>query len=53
MFLENFVYYVACILFVILGIYLLKKFVGCLIRTVITLFLICVLAYIYFVYINP
>lgn len=47
MFLENIVYYAMCVIAIIVGIYLLKKFVGCLVRTVITLILIAFLVWVY------
>lgn len=39
-----------CLAAIVVGIYLLKKFVGCLIRTVITVVLVAFLAYVYFNY---
>ena len=50
MFLENIVYYAMCVVAIIVGIYLLKKFVGCLVRTVITLILIAFLVWVYFTF---
>ena len=50
MFLENIVYYAMCVIAIIVGIYLLKKFVGCLVRTVITLILIAFLVWVYFTF---
>lgn len=48
---ENLVYYAACLIAVIIGIYLFKRFVGCLIRSIITFIFIAILAYIYVYYI--
>ena len=48
MFLENIVYYAMCVIAIIVGIYLLIKFVGCLVRAVSTLILIAFLVGVYF-----
>lgn len=47
---ENLVFYAFCLLIIIVGIALIKKFVGCLLRSVILLIIIAVLAYAYFNY---
>lgn len=49
---ENLAYYAACIVAVIIGIYLFKRFVGCLVRSVITIVFIAILVYIYVYYLS-
>lgn len=48
---ENLTYYAFCALAIVVGIWLLKRFVGCLIRTVITLIVLGLVAYVYIMYI--
>ncbi|NPD80435.1 hypothetical protein HPS57_00360 [Prevotella sp. PINT] len=45
---ENLTYYALCIVAFIIGVWLLKRCVGCLIRTIITIIILAGLAYIYF-----
>lgn len=47
---ENLVYYASCVIVVLIGIWLIKRFVGCLLRSVVTIIVIAALAYIYWVY---
>ena len=49
---ENIIYGVLAILAVIIGITLIKKFAGCLIRTVVFLLMLAALAYIYLNYVD-
>lgn len=45
---EQFLYYIACIFAVILMVWVVKKITGCLVKIVITLLVIGLLAYGYF-----
>ncbi|MDE5986121.1 MAG: hypothetical protein K2H16_02390 [Prevotella sp.] len=45
---ENLTYYILCIIAFIIGVWLVKRCVGCLIRSAITIIIIAGLAYIYF-----
>lgn len=47
---EDITYYIFCAASVIIGIWLLKRFVGCLIRTIIVLAVLAFIGYIYFMY---
>lgn len=47
---ENFGYYIFCIVAFIVGFLLLKKITGCLIKTVLMAVIVAVLAIIYFLY---
>ena len=49
---ENLAYYAACIVAVTIGIYLFERFVGCLVRSVITIIFIAILVYIYVYYLS-
>lgn len=46
------VYYVLAILAIIIAVILIKRFVGCLFRIIVTVVLTAVLAYIYFMYLR-
>lgn len=45
---ENIVFYGFCLLMIVIGFWLLKKVVSCLLRSVIMLIIIAVVAYAYF-----
>lgn len=45
---ENFIYYAVALLMIIIGIVVLKKVAGCLFRTVVTIVLLAILAYLYY-----
>lgn len=45
---ENLTYYALCVIAFIIGVWLIKRFVGCLIRSIITIIILAALAYIYF-----
>lgn len=47
---ENFAYYVFCIIALIVGVFVVKKVAGCLIRTVILAVIIAALAVVYYMY---
>ena len=49
---ENLVYYLALIVAIIIGVILIKRFVSCLFRTIITLVLVAIFAYIYYFYLR-
>lgn len=49
---DQLIYYAVAIVAIIIALILLKRFVGCLFRTIITVVLIAILAYIYFMYIK-
>lgn len=48
MFWENVVYYISCIVAVLIGLFLIKRIVSCLFRIVITIILVAILGYCYF-----
>lgn len=48
----EYTHYIIAIIAIIIAIYLIKRFVGCLIRTVIGIVLSLILAYIYYMYIG-
>lgn len=45
---ENITYYIVALLMLIIGITVIKKVAGCLIRTVVTLVLVTLLAFLYY-----
>lgn len=45
---ETLIYYLTALAAIIIAVMLIKRFVGCLIRTIITIVLVAVLAFIYF-----
>jgi len=47
---ENFSYYIFCIIALIVGVFIIKKVAGCLIRTVIFAAIIAALAIVYYLY---
>lgn len=47
---ENYIYYIFCLIAIIVGVVIVKKVAGCLIKSVILLAIIAVMAYIYFTY---
>lgn len=47
---ENFLYYIFCILAIIVGVFIVKKVAGCLIRTIIFAAIVAALVVIYFLY---
>jgi len=47
---ENFTFYIVAIIAIIVGIFLIKKFVGCLVRSAITLIIIAIIAFLYWNY---
>lgn len=49
---ENFAYYVFCIIALIVGVFVLKKVAGCLIRTIILAVIIVALAVVYYLYLR-
>lgn len=49
---HTFVYYIVCLLAIIVGIFLVKKITGCLVKTVILLVLLAALAAVYFLYLE-
>ena len=49
---ENLVYYAAMLAAIIIAFLIIKRVVSCMIRTVVTLVLIAILAYIYYMYLR-
>lgn len=49
---NNFEYYIACLVLLIVGFLIFKKVASCMIKTVITLILVVVLAAIYYLYLR-
>lgn len=49
---EDFVYYIFCVIALIVAIFILKKVAGCLIKSIIFAVIIAVLVAIYFLYIK-
>lgn len=47
---ENFTYYIFCLIAVVVAFFVLKKIAGCLIRTIILAVVVAVLAAIYYMY---
>lgn len=47
---ENFMHYIALLLIIIVGFFVVKRVAGCMLRTVVTLILMAVLAFLYFKY---
>lgn len=45
---DSLIYYAALIAAVIIGVILIKRFVSCLLRTIVTLVLVAIFAYIYY-----
>lgn len=48
----NFGYYIACLIVIIIGIFIVKKVVSCMIRTIVGLIVVAILAYVYFMYLR-
>lgn len=48
----NLVYYLALVAAIVIGVILIKRFVSCLFRTIITLVLVAIFAYIYYYYLR-
>ena len=49
---SNFGYYIACLIVIILGIFIVKKVVSCMIRAIVGLIVVAILAYVYFMYLR-
>jgi len=49
---NNFGYYIACLVLLIIGFLIVKKVAGCMIKTVVTLVLIVAIAAIYYLYLR-
>lgn len=49
---NNFGYYIACLVLLIVGFLIFKKVAGCVIKTIITLVLVVLLAAIYYFYLR-
>lgn len=49
---NNFGYYIACLVLLIVGFLIFKKMAGCVIKTIITLVLVVLLAAIYYFYLR-
>jgi len=47
---ENFSYYIFCIIALIVGVFIVKKMAGCLIKTIIFALIIVALAIVYYLY---
>lgn len=50
---ENFSYFIFCVIALIIGILIIKKVAGCLIRTTLFVAVIIALAIIYYLYFRP
>lgn len=48
----NLVYYLALVAAIVIGVILIKRFVSCLFRTIVTLVLVAIFAYIYYYYLR-
>lgn len=46
----DFTFYILVIIAFVIGVYLIKKFVGCMIRSIITIIIIAILTALYFMY---
>ena len=51
-FMTNFGYYIACLIVIIIGIFIVKKVVSCMIRAIVGLIVVAILAYVYFMYLR-
>ena len=49
---SNFGYYIACLIVIIIGVFIVKKVVSCMIRAIVGLVVIAILAYVYFMYLR-
>ena len=49
---ENIVYYIAMLAVVIIAFLIIKRVVSCMVRSIVTLVLVAVLAYIYYTYLR-
>lgn len=49
---NNFGYYIACLVLLIVGFLIFKKVAGCVIKTIITVVLVVLLAAIYYLYLR-
>lgn len=49
---NNFGYYIACLMLLIVGFLIFKKVAGCVIKTIITVVLVVLLAAIYYLYLR-
>ena len=47
---NNYLFYIICIIAIIIGAVLVKKIVGCIARSIITLIIIAILAFIFYTY---
>ena len=47
---ESFQFYLIALLAVVIGIFLIKKFVGCMVRMAVTIILVLILAALYYMY---
>lgn len=47
---DNFTLYIVAIVAILIAAFLIKRFVGCLFRTIVTIILIIILAILYFTY---
>lgn len=47
---ENFLYYVFCVIALIVAVFVLKKVAGCLIKSIIFAVIVAVLAVVYYIY---
>ena len=51
-YMSNFGYYIACLIVIIIGVFIVKKVVSCMIRAVVGLVVMAVLAYVYIMYLR-
>lgn len=49
---DNFGYYIACLIVLIIGIFIVKKVMSCMVRAVVGIVVAAVLAYVYFMYLR-
>ena len=49
---SNFGYYIACLIVLIIGVFIVKKVVSCMIRAVVGLVVVAILVYVYFMYLR-
>lgn len=47
---DNFVYYAVLLLMIVIGIVIMKKVAGCIVRSIVTLILVAVFIALYFMY---
>lgn len=48
----NFGYYIACLIVIIIGVFIVKKVMSCMIRAVVGIIVAAIIGYVYFMYLR-